>query len=191
MADSGSTVKWLLETTDGKLVETVLMRYRDRTTVCGYEPGRIRDGMHFLHETGDAGFGRHLSTGRDRRTSRRSPPRGAAPSEGWGRLGNVVMMGMGEPLANFGAVWPAVERMNRDLNDGRTASPPSLLSGSCPVSAGQASKALQVNLAVSLHTANDSLRDELVPLATAGIPIAFLIGACELYPLLDRQEDLF
>ena len=105
-------MKWLLETSDGKRIETVLMRYRDRTTVCVSSQAGCAMGCTFC-ATGDAGFGRQLSSGEIVEQVVLAARR--CRSEAWGRLGNVVLMGMGEPLANFGAVWPAVERMNRDL----------------------------------------------------------------------------
>lgn len=176
VADGGSTVKWLLETTDGKLVETVLMRYRDRTTVCVSSQAGCAMGCSFC-ATGDAGFGRNLSTGEIVEQVVVAARR--CGSEGWGRLGNVVLMGMGEPLANFGSVWPAVERMNRDLAIAARHLTISTV-GVVPGIRQLAAKALQVNLAVSLHAANDSLRDELVPL-NRRYPIASVIEACELY----------
>ena len=112
VADRGTTVKWLLETSDAKRIETVLMRYRDRVTVCVSSQAGCAMGCTFC-ATGDAGFARQLSAGEIVEqvviAARRSR------SEGWGELGNVVLMGMGEPLANFKAVWAAVESMNRDL----------------------------------------------------------------------------
>ena len=109
-------------------------------------------------------------------------------SEGWGRLANVVLMGMGEPLANFGAVWPAVETMNRDLGLAARHLTISTV-GVVPGIRKLATKPLQVNLAVSLHAANDALRDELVPL-NRRYPIAMLMQACARVPGRDREEDL-
>ena len=97
-------------------IETVLMRYRDRTTVCVSSQAGCAMGCTFC-ATGDAGFGRQLSSGEIVEQVVLAARR--CRSEAWGRLGNVVLMGMGEPLANFGAVWPAVERMNPS-----SASPP-------------------------------------------------------------------
>ena len=73
-------------------------------------------------------------------------------------------MGMGEPLANYGRVWAAVERIH---GDARPVGPPphrSRPSASSPASAAWPPRTLPVNLAVSLHAANDELRDELVPI---------------------------
>ena len=176
VADGGSTVKWLLETADGKRIETVLMRYRDRTTVCISSQAGCAMACTFC-ATGDAGFGRQLSSGEIVEQVVLGTRRCA--SEGWGRLANVVLMGMGEPLANFGAVWPAVETMNRDLGLAARHLTISTV-GVVPGIRKLATKPLQVNLAVSLHAANDALRDELVPL-NRRYPIAMLMQACAEY----------
>ncbi len=88
-------------------------------------------------------------------------------------------MGMGEPLANFKAVWAAVESMNRDLGLAARHLTISTV-GVVPGIRQLAKKTLQVNLAVSLHAANDSLRDELVPL-NRKYPLALLMEACAEY----------
>ena len=88
-------------------------------------------------------------------------------------------MGMGEPLANFRSVWAAVEAMNRDLGLAARHITISTV-GVVPGIRQLSKKALQVNLAVSLHAANDALRDELVPL-NRKYPLAVLMTACEAY----------
>ena len=176
VADRGSTVKWLFETPDGLRIETVLMRYRDRTTVCVSSQAGCAMACSFC-ATGDAGFGRNLTSGEIVEQVVLAARRCA--HAGWGRLGNVVLMGMGEPLANFGPVWTAVEQMNRDLGLGARHVTISTV-GVVPGIRRLAVKPLQVNLAVSLHAANDALRDELVPL-NRRYPIAVLIEACTEY----------
>ena len=176
VADNGSTVKLLLESADGRRVETVLMRYRDRVTVCVSSQVGCAMGCTFC-ATGEAGYGRHLSSGEIVEQVVLAARRSSA--EGWGRLGNVVLMGMGEPLANFGAVWPAVERINGDLGLAARHLTISTV-GVVPGIRRLAEKTLQVNLAVSLHAANDALRDELVPL-NRRYPLSVLIEACEHY----------
>jgi 23S rRNA (adenine2503-C2)-methyltransferase len=95
------------------------------------------------------------------------------------RLGNVVFMGMGEPLANYDRVWPAVERLHHDL--GLSARHLTLSTvGLVPGIRRLAAEALPVNLAVSLHAANDGLRDELVPV-NRRYPLSVLVGACADY----------
>lgn len=176
VADSGATVKWLLETGDGKRIETVLMRYRDRTTVCVSSQAGCAMGCTFC-ATGDAGFGRQLTSGEIVEQVVLAARR--CGSERWGRLVNVVLMGMGEPLANFGAVWPAVEQMNRDLGLAARHLTISTV-GVVPGIRQLATKALQVNLAVSLHAANNELRERLVPL-NRRYPLEMLMGACAEY----------
>jgi len=176
VADRGCTVKWLLETGDGRRIETVLMRYRDRSTVCVSSQAGCAMGCTFC-ATGDAGFDRQLSAGEIVEQVVIAARRCAL--ESWGQLGNVVLMGMGEPLANFRSVWAAVTTMNRDL---RLAARHLTIStvGVVPGIRQLATKPLQVNLAVSLHAANDSLRDELVPL-NRKYPLAAVMDACEHY----------
>jgi 23S rRNA (adenine2503-C2)-methyltransferase len=176
VADGGSTVKWLLETSDAKRIETVLMRYRDRTTVCVSSQAGCAMGCSFC-ATGDAGFARHLRAGEIVEQVVIAARR--CRSEGWGQLGNVVLMGMGEPLANFEAVWAAIEVMNRDLALGARHLTISTV-GVVPGIRRLAAKKLQVNLAVSLHAANDVLRDQLVPL-NRRYPLGTVMEACESY----------
>ncbi len=176
LADRGTTVKWLLETGDAKRIETVLMRYRDRVTVCVSSQAGCAMACTFC-ATGDAGFARQLTSGEIVEQVVIAARR--CRSEGWGQLGNVVLMGMGEPLANFKAVWAAVESMNKDLGLAARHLTISTV-GVVPGIRQLAAKALQVNLAVSLHAANDALRDQLVPL-NRKYPLAMLMQACEEY----------
>ena len=175
-ADHGSTLKWLFETNDAKAIETVLMRYRARTTVCVSSQAGCAMACTFC-ATGDAGFFRQLTSGEIVEQVVIAARR--CRSEGWGQLGNVVLMGMGEPLANFDAVWTAVEAMNRELGLAARHLTISTV-GVVPGIRRLAAKTLQVNLAVSLHAANDSLRDQLVPL-NRRYPLALVMEACEQY----------
>ncbi|MGD1012203.1 MAG: 23S rRNA (adenine(2503)-C(2))-methyltransferase RlmN [Acidimicrobiales bacterium] len=186
VADRGTTLKWLLEAGDGRRIETVLMRYRDRTTVCVSSQAGCALGCRFC-ATGDAGFYRHLNSGEILEQVVIAARR--CKSEGWGQLGNVVLMGMGEPLANFERVWTAVEAMNRDLGLGARHVTISTV-GVVPGILRLASKPLQVNLAVSLHAANDALRDELVPI-NRRYPLAKLMEACELYRATTKRRITF
>jgi len=154
----------------------VLMRYRDRTTVCVSSQAGCAMGCTFC-ATGDAGFGRQLSSGEILEQVVIAARR--CRSEGWDPLGNVVLMGMGEPLANFEAVWTAVEVMNRDLGLAARHLTISTV-GVVPGIRRLAGKKLQVNLAVSLHAANDLLRDQLVPL-NRRYPLRMVMEACEEY----------
>jgi len=150
------TAKWLFTCArDGTQVETVLMRYPTRATVCVSSQAGCAMGCTFC-ATGQAGFDRHLDTGeiveQVLRAAMASPP----------RLSNVVFMGMGEPLANYEPVWESVERLHGDL--GLSARHVTISTvGIAPAIRRLAREQLPVTLAVSLHAPDDALRDELVP----------------------------
>jgi 23S rRNA (adenine2503-C2)-methyltransferase len=171
--DGGDTIKLLWRLTDGVLVESVLMHYRDRTTVCISSQAGCAMGCGFC-ATGQAGFDRHLSTGEIVEQVVTAANR-AAPR----RLGNVVFMGMGEPLANYDRTWAAVERIHDDLGVSARHITVSTV-GVVPGIRRLAAERLPVNLAVSLHAANDDLRDELVPI-NRRYPLASLAEACRAY----------
>jgi 23S rRNA (adenine2503-C2)-methyltransferase len=172
-SDGGDTVKFLWRLDGGALVETVLMHYRDRATVCVSTQAGCAMACSFC-ATGQAGFERNLSTGeiveQVMAAVRRAAPR---------RVGNVVFMGMGEPFANYDRTWAAVERLHDDVGISArhlTLSTVGIVSGIRRL----ATERLPVNLAVSLHAANDKLRDELVPI-NRRYPIAALTEACRAY----------
>jgi 23S rRNA (adenine2503-C2)-methyltransferase len=175
VSDGGDTVKYLWELHDGKRIETVLMLYPDRVTVCVSSQVGCAMGCGFC-ATGQAGFTRHLTVGeiveqvavaaREARDMQR-------------RLGNVVYMGMGEPLANEAAVWESVQRLHDDF--GLSARKLTISTvGLVPGIRRLTERPLPVNLAVSLHAANDRLRDELVPI-NKRYPIDELMAACADY----------
>jgi 23S rRNA (adenine2503-C2)-methyltransferase len=126
--------------------------------------------------TGQAGFERHLTTGEIVEQVVVARRAAAATRR---RLSNVVFMGMGEPLANYERVWAAVERIHDQL--GLSARHLTLSTvGIVPGIRRLATEALPVNLAVSLHAANDRLRDELVPI-NRRYPLDLLMDACAEY----------
>src|SRR5579859_4588809 len=173
VADRGQTLKWRWALEDGAAVETVLMHYRDRTTVCVSTQAGCAMACGFC-ATGQAGFTRHLSPGEIVEqviaAIRQARPR---------RLSNVVFMGMGEPLANYDRVWAAVTRLHDDV--GISARHLTLSTvGLVPGIRRLAGETLPVNLAVSLHAANDELRDGLVPI-NRRYPLAELATACAEY----------
>lgn len=177
-ADAGSTIKWLWRLADGHHIETVLMKYPERATVCVSTQAGCAMGCGFC-ATGQAGFDRQLSSGEIVEQLLRAS-RAAAPS----RVSNVVFMGMGEPMANYDAVWAAAERMHADV--GLSARHLTISTvGVIPGIERLGQEALPVNLAVSLHAANDRLRDELVPI-NKRYPLADLMAACRTY--LDRKR---
>jgi 23S rRNA (adenine2503-C2)-methyltransferase len=175
VSDKGDTVKWLWALDDGARVETVLMHYPERTTVCVSTQAGCAMACGFC-ATGQAGFSRNLSTGEI--VEQVILARAAATHTGR-RLSNVVFMGMGEPLANYDRVWGAVTALHQEL--GLSARHLTLSTvGIVPGIRRLASEPLPVNLAVSLHAANDGLRDSLVPI-NKRYPLAVLMDACRQY----------
>ncbi|MEO6629540.1 MAG: 23S rRNA (adenine(2503)-C(2))-methyltransferase RlmN [Aquihabitans sp.] len=175
VSDDGETVKWLWTLADGRQVETVLMRYPDRATVCVSSQAGCAMACSFC-ATGQAGFDRHLSTGEIVEQVVRARTRAAADGQ---RLSNVVFMGMGEPFANFDRTWSAVERIHDDLGLGARHLTLSTV-GVVPGIRRLTTASLPVNLAVSLHLANDAERDVLVPI-NKRYPLAVLAEACADY----------
>jgi len=175
VSDGGDTVKYLWQLHDGKRIETVLMLYPDRVTVCVSSQVGCAMGCGFC-ATGQAGFTRHLTIGE----IVEQVAVAAREARDMGRrLGNVVFMGMGEPLANEAAVWDAVVRLHDDL--GLSARKITISTvGVVPGIRKLTERPLPVNLAVSLHAANDRLRDELVPI-NKRYPIDELMTACADY----------
>jgi 23S rRNA (adenine2503-C2)-methyltransferase len=184
-ADKGATTKWLWSATAGNPgvrgvpgveVETVLMHYRDRATVCVSSQAGCAMGCTFC-ATGQAGFERHLSAGEIVEQVAR------AQHASRSRVSNVVFMGMGEPLANFDATWAAVERLHHHLGISARHLTVSTV-GVVPGIRRLAEQTLPVTLAVSLHAPDDKLRDELVPL-NRRYPLDEVLAAAGEY--LDRS----
>ncbi len=175
-ADSGDTVKFLWHLKNGDSpIETVLMFYSDRATVCVSTQAGCAMACGFC-ATGQAGFTRQLTAGeileQIARASRYALDRDR-------RVSNVVYMGMGEPLANEPAVHESVIRLHNDMGLSArhiTISTVGIVPGIKQLQQWD----LPVNLAVSLHAANDQLRDELVPI-NKRYPLAMLIDACNEY----------
>ena len=187
-ADRGATAKHLWSLRDGHLVESVLMRYRNRTTLCISSQAGCAMACSFC-ATGQVGFDRNLSVGemvsqvlgtlqqarsQDSAANSAAAPGGAINSAAApggainsaaapGGAINIVFMGMGEPLANYDAVWAAVERFHGDMGVGArhiTISTVGVIPGIVRLAAAD----LPVNLAVSLHAANDRLRNRIAPI---------------------------
>jgi 23S rRNA (adenine2503-C2)-methyltransferase len=163
--DAGDTRKTLWRTFDGALVESVLMRYPDRVTMCVSSQAGCGMGCPFC-ATGQAGLTRNLSAAEivtqvvaGARQLAQGPP-------GNNRVSNVVFMGMGEPLANYANVVAAVRRLTAPVPEGMGISQRSITVstvGLVPAIARLAAENLSVTLAVSLHAPDDELRDTLVP----------------------------
>lgn len=161
VSDDGDTTKFLWRLLDGATVETVLMLYPDRATVCVSTQAGCAMACQFC-ATGQAGFERHLTVGEIVEQVVRAA-RVAAGGETPRRISNIVFMGMGEPLANYDATMGAARRIHDDVGISArhlTISTVGIVGGIRRL----AHESLPVNLAVSLHAANDELRDELVPI---------------------------
>ncbi len=165
--DQGTTRKTLWRAVDGAAVESVLMRYPDRTTMCVSSQAGCGMACPFC-ATGQAGLTRNLSAAEivaQVFAGARALAAGQVPG-GPGRVSNVVFMGMGEPLANYASVLAAVRRITDPAPDGLGISQRAVTVstvGLVPAISRLAAEGLSVRLAVSLHAPDDELRDELVP----------------------------
>ncbi|MCF6423176.1 MULTISPECIES: 23S rRNA (adenine(2503)-C(2))-methyltransferase RlmN [Amycolatopsis] len=165
--DDGATRKTLWRAHDGTLLESVLMRYPDRATLCISSQAGCGMACPFC-ATGQAGLTRNLSTAEivDQVRSAAAVMRDGLMPGGPGRLSNIVFMGMGEPLANYKRVLAAVRRITDPAPNGLGISQRSVTVstvGLAPAIRRLADEKMQVRLAVSLHTPDDELRDTLVP----------------------------
>ena len=169
-ADAGTTVKTLWRLHDGSLVESVLMRYPGRVTMCVSSQAGCGMNCPFC-ATGQAGLTRNLSTA-EIVEQVLAGSRALARDEvagGPGRVSNVVLMGMGEPLANYAAVVAALRRLTDDPPAGLGMSGRGITVstvGLVPRMRQLADEGLPVTLALSLHAPDDELRDTLVPVNT-------------------------
>jgi 23S rRNA (adenine2503-C2)-methyltransferase len=161
--DDGATRKTLWKTKDDSLVESVLMKYPDRITMCVSSQAGCGMGCPFC-ATGQAGLTRNLSTAE----IVTQVVAGARSLRGdKGRVSNIVFMGMGEPLANYKSVLAAIRRITDPVPGGLGISQRSITVstvGLVPAINKLADEGLSVRLALSLHTPDDELRDELVPI---------------------------
>ncbi len=174
------TIKWLFDVGDGNAVETVFIPEDDRGTLCVSSQAGCAVGCRFC-STGHQGFSRNLTTGeilaqlwhaehflrKHLNVSERV-------------ITNVVMMGMGEPLQNYGALVPALRVMLDDHGYGLSRRRVTVSTSGVVPMIDRLAKDCPVALAVSLHAPNDALRDVLVPL-NRKYPIAELLDACQRY----------
>ena len=153
---------------DGVLVESVLMRYPDRATVCISSQAGCGMNCPFC-ATGQAGLTRNLSAAEITAqvfAAARACDQGELPG-GPTRLSNVVFMGMGEPLANYKAVLRSVRNIVSPQPEGLGIGARSVTLSTVGLVTGiekLIDENLQITLAVSLHTPDDELRDTLVPI---------------------------
>lgn len=183
----GLTTKDLLALRDGETIESVLMRYEGRQSVCLSSQVGCAVGCPFC-ATGQSGFKRNLTCGeivdqvlhfaRQLHTERST-------------VTNVVFMGMGEPLANYDAVWKAIRILN-DARGFRLGARRFTVStvGIVPGIRRMMEEGLEVGLAVSLHAPNDQLRSQLVPINKT-YPLTELIPACREYTEQTRRRITF
>jgi 23S rRNA (adenine2503-C2)-methyltransferase len=174
------TIKWLFDVGQGNAVETVFIPEDDRGTLCVSSQAGCAVGCRFC-STGHQGFSRNLSTGeiiaqlwhaehalrKRQNTSERV-------------ISNVVMMGMGEPLQNYGALVPALRTMLDDHGYGLSRRRVTVSTSGVVPMIERLQQDCPVALAVSLHAPNDALRDQLVPL-NRKYPIDELLSACQAY----------
>ena len=183
-SDDGLTRKRLIRLADGRLIEAVLMLYdprsdsRGRATVCVSSQAGCAMGCVFC-ATGQGGFERNLTAGEILAQvtgfAREQADAGGQP------LTNVVFMGMGEPMANWPAVWRAVETLNAPDGVGMAARHITISTvGLIPGIRRLADEPLQVGLAVSLHAPDEALRERLIPTAHR-YPLPAIIAACREY----------
>lgn len=176
-SSDGETKKLLFKSADGQAVEAVLMRYHTRRTACISTQAGCAMGCVFC-ATGQMGFRRNLSSGEiveQVLTFARSL------AEQGDRLTNVVVMGMGEPLHNYDATLAALDRLNdpEGFDFGARRFTISTV-GLVPRIQQFTVERRPYNLAVSLHAATDTLREELLPIARR-YPLDVLVRACQDY----------
>ncbi|HKG52399.1 MAG TPA: 23S rRNA (adenine(2503)-C(2))-methyltransferase RlmN [Actinomycetales bacterium] len=171
-ADDGATVKTLWRLFDGALVESVLMRYPGRVTMCVSSQAGCGMNCPFC-ATGQAGLTRNMSTAEiveqvvaGARMLARGELSGGREDHPL-RVSNVVFMGMGEALANYKAAVGAIRRLTDPAPEGLGMSARGLTMSSVglvPAIDKLAGEGIPVTLALSLHAPDDELRDELVPI---------------------------
>jgi len=164
VADSGRTRKWLFRADDGVAIEAVLMGYPERATLCVSSQAGCALACTFC-ATGQFGFQRHLEAGEivAQVAYARAFLRQVGMPNTPDRLTNLVFMGMGEPLANYRRVREALRRII-DIGGMSARAVTVSTVGVVPGMLALADEPWQVNLAVSLHAADDELRSRLVPL---------------------------
>ncbi|HAM13230.1 MAG TPA: 23S rRNA (adenine(2503)-C(2))-methyltransferase RlmN, partial [Microbacterium sp.] len=170
--DKGDTIKFLWKLHDGALVESVLMRYPGRITLCVSSQAGCGMNCPFC-ATGQAGLTRNMSAAeivdqvvRANQAIARGELGGKrSTDQSLERVSNIVFMGMGEPLANYARVMQAV-RVMTDKKHGMGMSARGITVstvGLVPAITKLAAEDIPVTFALSLHAPDDELRDELIP----------------------------
>ncbi|MBI5901849.1 MAG: 23S rRNA (adenine(2503)-C(2))-methyltransferase RlmN [Rhodocyclales bacterium] len=180
LSDDG-TRKFLFDVGNGNAIETVFIPEDDRGTLCVSSQAGCALECAFC-STGRQGFNRNLTTaeiiGQLWQANRALGP-GAKP-DGERLISNVVMMGMGEPLANFDNLVPALRLMLDDNAYGLSRRRVTVSTSGIVPAMDRLAEACPVALAVSLHAPTDGLRDRLVPI-NRKYPLAELMAACRRY----------
>jgi 23S rRNA (adenine2503-C2)-methyltransferase len=190
-ADKGATRKTLWRLFDGALVESVLMRYPGRVTMCVSSQAGCGMACPFC-ATGQGGLQRNMSTAEIVEqvvAGARALARNEVPG-GPGRVSNVVFMGMGEPMANYKAVIGAIRRLTEPAPHGLGMSARGItLStvGLVPRIKQLTEEGIPVTLALSLHAPDDELRNELVPINTR-FSVAETVEAAWNYARVTRRR---
>ncbi|MBI3795208.1 MAG: 23S rRNA (adenine(2503)-C(2))-methyltransferase RlmN [Nitrospinae bacterium] len=179
------TIKYLFGLKDGLSVETVYIPEEGRKTVCVSSQVGCKFSCAFC-ATGGMGFSRNLTQGEilGQVTEVRRDKSAGDPT-------NVVFMGMGEPLDNLGAVIPAVAILNSPDGFNIGGRRITVSTVGLPEQINKlASAGLNMNLAVSLHSADDKIRSSLLPI-NKKYPVATLAAACANYPLKHGRKITF
>ena len=187
LSQDGDTQKVLFRLADGQTIETVLMLYDKRRTLCISSQAGCAMGCTFC-ATGQGGLARNLSAGeivaqvlyfaRYLANSEAEPQMNVERPTS---VTNVVLMGMGEPMHNYRNVWSALRRLPDADAFGLGARHITLSTvGLIPMIDRMADEGLQIALAVSLHAPNDALRSSLVPI-NSRYPVADLLAAVQRY----------
>ena len=168
--DNGTTVKQVWKLFDGVLVESVLMRYPERVTMCISSQAGCGMNCPFC-ATGQGGLTRNLSTAEivEQVLAGARDLANGKIAGGVGRVNNLVFMGMGEPMANYNNVMNAIRRLTDDPPAGLGMSARGITVstvGLVPRIRQLAEEGLPLTLAISLHAPDDELRDTLVPINT-------------------------
>jgi 23S rRNA (adenine2503-C2)-methyltransferase len=197
------TVKILFKCHDGNTIESALMYYggngdKERRTVCVSTQAGCSIGCPFC-ATGRQGFQRNLTPGEiiDQvlyfaRFLREQQGKNQEEKENnTEHVSNVVFMGMGEPLANYDNLWQAIETLNSpDCFKLGARNMTISTSGLVPGIQRLSAEKLQVGLAVSLHAADNPLRDRLIPI-NKKYPLEELLPVCREYSRLTGRRLSF
>ncbi|NJN66352.1 MAG: 23S rRNA (adenine(2503)-C(2))-methyltransferase RlmN [Chloroflexaceae bacterium] len=178
--DDGQTRKALMALPDGVMIETVLMVYPERATVCVSTQAGCGIGCVFC-ATGQAGLRRNLSSGEIVEQVVWAARQVRAISLERSSHLNVVFMGMGEPFANYERWWDAVKRLHDPQGFNLSARKMTVSTvGLVPGIRRLSQESLPINLAISLHAPDDALRDTLIPI-NRRYPLAAVLEAARDY----------